>query len=210
MAFLNHACGAIQKTTAPGRHHAGPEKDGASPIVNGSGPAGEDARINTLAGTQRGVSVIAGPLLAILLIALVISWHLPLFRTELLVFLENDVTLLGAVVTLAETDLFLCSIVVLFGMVIPFMKLLALLYAWFALPQARARSWIKSISGFSKFSMLDVMLIAIVIVGIKGIGMGKVTVEYGLYVYAVVVLSVLLLSSWMLIAANRPSGAGRL
>ncbi|MCX7347171.1 MAG: paraquat-inducible protein A [Alphaproteobacteria bacterium] len=158
---------------------------------------------NTLAGQQRGLTRLIGPLLAMTLVALPISWHLPLFRTELLVFLENEVTLLGAVITLAETDLFLCAIVVLFGMAIPFMKLLALLYAWFALPQARAQSWINTISKISKFSMLDVMLIAIVIVGLKGVGMGKVTVEYGLYAYASVVIFALLLSSWMQVVAGR-------
>jgi len=158
---------------------------------------------NTLAGRQRGLTRLIGPLLAVTLVALPITWHLPLFRTELLVFLENEVTLLGAATTLAETDLFLCAIVVLFGMVIPFVKLTALLYSWFAMPQRKAQLWIDFISKLSKFSMLDVMLIAIVIVGLKGVGMGKVKVEYGLYAYAIVVLIVLLLSSWMQVAAGR-------
>lgn len=158
---------------------------------------------NTLAAGQRGWPRLIGPLLAIALMALPISWHLPLFRTELLIFLESDVTMLGAVRSLAGIDIFLCTIVVLFGMLIPFLKLAALLYAWFSLPQAQAGAWIKTISGFSKYSMLDIMLIAVVIVGLKGIGMGKVSVEYGLYVYAGVVIAVLLLSSWMQSAAAR-------
>jgi paraquat-inducible protein A len=171
--------------------------------MNTKSPNPQPETANTLAGHQRGLTRLIGPLLAMTLVALPISWHLPLFRTELLVFLENEVTLLGAVITLAETDLFLCAIVVLFGMAIPFMKLLALLYAWFALPQARAQSWINAIGKISKFSMLDVMLIAIVIVGLKGVGMGKVKVEYGLYAYALVVIFALLLSSWMQVVAGR-------
>jgi len=71
------------------------------------------------------------------------------------------------------------------------------------LPQARAQSWINAIGKISKFSMLDVMLIAIVIVGLKGVGMGKVKVEYGLYAYALVVIFALLLSSWMQVVAGR-------
>ena len=67
----------------------------------------------------------------------------------------------------------------------------------------RAQSWINTISKISKFSMLDVMLIAIVIVGLKGVGMGKVKVEYGLYAYASVVIIALLLSSWMQVVAGR-------
>lgn len=151
----------------------------------------------TLAARQAGAARLIGPLLGVALIALPLSWHLPLFHTELLVFLENDVTLVGAVQTLWETDLFLCAVVVLFGMAVPLVKLVALLFAWYALPLARARQWIARISKLSKFSMLDVLLIAVVIVGLKGIGMGKVSVAYGLYVYAGVVIAVLVLSSLM-------------
>jgi paraquat-inducible protein A len=171
--------------------------------MNAKSPNLQSKVADPLAGQQRGPTRLIGPLLAMTLVALTISWHLPLFRTELLVFLENEVTLLGAETTLAETDLFLCAVVVLFGMMIPFMKLSALLYAWLALPHARAHSWINSISKISKFSMLDVMLIAIVIVGLKGVGMGKVKVEYGLYAYASVVIIALLLSSWMQVVAER-------
>ncbi len=172
-----------------------------------AGNAATPARANTLAGGQHGPARLIGPCLALMLVVLPLSWHLPLIQTELLVFLENDVTLLGAVVALAETDLFLCAVVVLFGMAIPFLKLAALLYAWYALPHGRARAWIAVISRFSKYSMLDVMLIALVIVGLKGVGMGKVRVEYGLYVYAGVVISVLLLSSWMQAVAARGSAS---
>ena len=85
----------------------------------------------------------------------------------------------------------------------PFIKLLTLLYAWFVLPPTRAQSWINASGKISKFSMLDVMLIAITIVGLKGVGLGKVEAEYGLYANTVVVLSVLFLSFWMEIEARR-------
>jgi uncharacterized paraquat-inducible protein A len=165
--------------------------------VADKGKTAHHARANTLAGQQAGPGRLIAPLLAMALVALPISWHLPLFRTEWLVFLENDVTLLGAVRTLAATDLFLCAIVVLFGMAIPFMKLAALLYAWLAMPAETARAWIDAIGKVSKFAMLDVLLLALVIVGLKGVGMGKVSVAYGLYVYASVVMLVLLVSAWM-------------
>ena len=145
-----------------------------------SSPSGENTA-NTIAGQQTGPARLTGALLALALIALLLSWHLPLFHTEFLVFLENDVTLIGAVQTLWETDLFLCAVVVIFGIVAPFLKLVALLYAWYALPLPRARGWIARISKLSKFSMLDVPADRfVVIVGLKGIGMGKVTVAYPL------------------------------
>jgi paraquat-inducible protein A len=151
----------------------------------------------TLAHREGGWGRLIGSLLVIMLLILPMTWAMPLFRTEFLVFLTNEVTVLGAVRTLANTDIFLCAIVVLFGMIIPFVKLTALIYAWFVLPYPRAFIWISRLSTISKFSMLDVMLIAITIAGLKGVGLGKVEIEYGFYIYSTVVLSILILSSWM-------------
>jgi paraquat-inducible protein A len=173
--------------------------------MNGVTLNGPSALVSTFASRQHGSARLIGPLLAMVLFALPFTWQLPLFRTELLVFIENEVTVVGAVQTLVTTDLLLCAIVILFGMVFPFMKLLTLLYTWFVLPPTRAQLWINAIGKVSKFSMLDVMLIAITIVGLKGVGLGKVEIEYGLYAYAVVVLSVLFLSFWMEIEVNRIS-----
>ena len=192
------------------RHNGGDSMRWGAGTVDASksSPPGETA--NTIAGQQTtGPARLTGALLALALIALLLSWHLPLFHTEFLVFLENDVTLIGAVQTLWETDLFLCAVVVIFGIAAPFLKLVALLYAWYALPLPRARGWIARISKLSKFSMLDVLLIAVVIVGLKGIGKGKVTVAYGLYVYAGVVIAVLILSSLMLAVAAGSDDSGR-
>jgi paraquat-inducible protein A len=163
----------------------------------------EAATRGTLAGRAKGWAMLIGPLLAVTLLILPITWWMPLFRTELLVFLENDVTILGAVQSLADIDLFLCAIVILFGMMVPVVKLMASLYVWFVLAPDPARRWIGYLGKVSKFSMLDVFLIAVTIVGLKGVGLGKVEVEYGLYAFAGVVLAILLLSFWMLAAAER-------
>ena len=152
---------------------------------------------------MQGPARLITPLLVIALIVLPFTWWLPLFRTELLVFLENDVTVIGAVQSLAEIDWFLCAIIVIFGMVIPFGKLAGLLYAWLILPADRGRVWIGILNKISKFSMLDVFLIAITIVGLKGVGLGKVEIAYGLYAFAAVVLTILGLSFWAQTLAAR-------
>jgi uncharacterized paraquat-inducible protein A len=157
----------------------------------------------TLAGRASGLAKMIGPMLAVTLVVLPMTWWMPLFRTELLVFLENDVTVLGAVQSLAEIDLFLCAIVVMFGMAIPVLKLIVSLYAWFVLPSGLARSWIGYLGKISKFSMLDVFLIAVTIVGLKGVGLGKVEIEYGLYAFSATVLAILLLAFWMQSEAER-------
>jgi uncharacterized paraquat-inducible protein A len=127
-------------------------------------------------------------------VALPFTWFMPLFRTELLVFLDNEVSVIAAARTLFEADLLLFTVIVLFGMVVPVMKLTGLLYAWSVLPAEAGRAWIGALNKISKFSMLDIFLIAVTIVGLKGVGLGKVEIAYGLYAFASVVLMILALS----------------
>jgi paraquat-inducible protein A len=167
-------------------------------------------RRDTLARRAGGAATLIGPLLLSTLILLPASWAMPLFRTELLVFLGHEVTVLGAVRSLWGIDLFLCAVVVLFGMVLPLVKLGGFLVAWLALPAPLGARWIAALGKISKFSMLDIMLIAVTIVGFKGVGLGSVSVEYGLYVYAGVVIAALVLSAWMQqVAEGLGARAGR-
>jgi paraquat-inducible protein A len=179
----------------------------AGPIMSDRASASIEG---TLANREGGWGQVIGCLLVITVLILPMTWAMPLFRTELLVFLTNEVTVLGAVRTLARTDFFLCAIVVSFGMIVPLTKLSALLYAWFILPCPRASIWIERLSMISKFSMLDVMLIAITIVGLKGVGLGKVEIEYGFYIYSTVVISILILSSWMQVKGSAGKEAAAL
>lgn len=165
---------------------------------------------DTLARHAAGWQTLIAPLLVTTLILLPASWFMPLFRTELLWVLGNEVTVAGAVRSLWDVDLFLCGVVVLFGMVLPAVKLAGLLVAWTARPAPQGARWIAALGKVSKFSMLDIMLIAVTIVGFKGVGLGKVSVAYGLYVYAGVVIAALVLSFWMQRAADALSSpAGR-
>jgi paraquat-inducible protein A len=157
----------------------------ASPLENQS-----------FAGSATGVDRLVLPLLAIALIALPFTWFLPLFRTELLVFLDNEVTVIGAARTLFQADLLLFAVIVLFGMVVPVVKLAGLIYGWALQPRERGRVWIGALGKISKFSMLDLFLIAVTIVGLKGVGLGKVEIAYGLHAFASVVLMILALSFW--------------
>jgi len=155
-----------------------------------------DAQTESFAHQAQGLDRLVLPLLVLALVALPFTWFLPLFRTELLVFLDNEVTVMGAARTLLKADLLLFAVIVLFGMIVPVAKLVALLHAWTILPREKARGWIGGLNKISKFSMLDIFLIAVTIVGLKGVGLGKVETAYGLYAFAGVVLMILALSFW--------------
>lgn len=155
-----------------------------------------DAQTQSFARQAQGAERLILPLLAAALIALPFTWFLPLFRTELLVFLDNEVTVIGAARTLFKADLLLFAVIVLFGMVVPVAKLAGLIYAWAIQPCAKGRASIGALNKISKFSMLDIFLIAVTIVGLKGVGLGEVEIAYGLYAFAAVVLMILALSFW--------------
>jgi len=150
----------------------------------------------SFARSAKGLDRLILPLLVLVLVALPFTWFLPLFRTELLVFLDNEVTVIGAAKTLFKADLLLFAVIILFGMVVPVAKLAGLIYAWAILPYDEARAWIGGLNKISKFSMLDIFLIAVTIVGLKGVGLGKVEVAYGLHAFAGIVLMILALSFW--------------
>ena len=92
------------------------------------------SRSHSFARHSKGWDRLILPLLALALIALPFTWFLPLFRTELLVFLDNEVTVIGAARTLFKVDLLLFAVIVVFGIMVPVAKLAGLLYAWTMLP----------------------------------------------------------------------------
>ena len=61
-------------------------------------------------------------------------------------FLDNEVTVIGAARTLLRADLLLFAIIVLFGMVVPVAKLAGLIYAWAIVPREAGRAWIGSLN----------------------------------------------------------------
>lgn len=154
------------------------------------------SRSHAFARQAKGFDRLILPLLALALATLPFTWFLPLFRTELLIFLDNEVTVIGAARTLLKADLLLFAVIVLFGMMVPVAKLAGLIFAWAMLPRETGRAWIGALNKISKFSMLDLFLIAVTIVGLKGVGLGKVEIAYGLYAFAAVVLMILALSFW--------------
>jgi uncharacterized paraquat-inducible protein A len=175
------------------------------PASRRSTPKGS-AETRPLGFGREGWAVLIGPCLILALAALPLAWTQPLFRTELLYVFGDEVSVLGAVRSLAATDWALCAVVVVFGIVAPVAKILGLLHAWYGLPPERAAPRIALVARLGKFSMLDIMLVAVSIVALKGIGLGSVAVAWGLYLYAVVVLAVMALSSWMQALAQGRSG----
>src|SRR6185295_9970993 len=78
-------------------------------------------------------------------------------------------------------DKFLFLIVVVFGMVFPFVKMIASIMCWYRFDAGAAQKLNRTLFFLAKLSMLDIMLVALVVVVFKGINIGTVRISYGLY-----------------------------
>lgn len=115
-------------------------------------------------------------------------WTAPLLSTEILwVFSSSPISIWNGVQDLYETDLFLAVVVVLFAMIMPYAKTLLLVFAQFSEGET-ARRLLPVLEVMGRLSMTDVFLIAIYVLAYKGVGLGTVKIEWGLYAFTALVL----------------------
>lgn len=127
-----------------------------------------------------------------LLVLYPISWQAPLMRAGLLPFFALDeISILSGIATLWGEDILLASLVALFAIAAPIVKTLGLVLIHFG--QAPSRL----LTGFTvmgKFAMADVFLIALYILLVKGVGLGRVETAWGLWLFTACTLVSLAIS----------------
>jgi paraquat-inducible protein A len=145
-----------------------------------------------LATATRGAYVLIGPALLILLLSFPVVLFVPLLTTSLWFFDRSDITLAHAAYELFDIDKFLFAVVVVFGIAFPSIKMMLSVLFWYCFTIPTAVRYAGLLGSLSKLSMLDVMLLAIFVIAFKGVGVGTIRVEYGLYIYTLVVLGSLI------------------
>lgn len=135
-----------------------------------------------------------------LLILFPVAWLAPLAKAgfAMPLFGGKEISILGGVIELAGSDVFLCAIVGIFAILIPYSKTIVLLGAQFG-QLGSADRWLKVLGYLGKLSMADVFLIAMYVVLIKGIGFGNIEIQWGLYLFTLLVLA----SIWATWATER-------
>ena len=142
-----------------------------------------------------------------LLILYPISWFSPLMSAGLLpLFGMSEITIISGILTLWQNDPFLSLIVVLFAVLLPMGKTLCKVAIDFGLAP---KSWTHALAILSRLAMADVFLIALYITAAKGIGVGRVETEWGMYLFTFCVLLTLLVSVMSSSALSRSSPSGR-
>ncbi|WP_439104658.1 paraquat-inducible protein A [Celeribacter marinus] len=127
-----------------------------------------------------------------LLIAFPIAWGAPLLRAGFLpVFGLSEISVLSGVASLWQTDILLALVVIVLAMVAPIAKVLTLEGVLSNRLPARIKPWLFHLG---RLAMADVFLIAIYITVAKGIGIGRLEVAWGMYLFTACVVTSLALS----------------
>jgi uncharacterized paraquat-inducible protein A len=127
-----------------------------------------------------------------LLVVFPIAWSAPLMRAGLLpLFGLSEITVLSGLAALWDSDRALAVIVALFAIVAPYAKTLALAGVQLGVLPARL---LGPVQWLGRLAMADIFLIAIYIVVVKGVGVGRVETAWGLYLFTGAVLASLALS----------------
>ncbi|MEK0082781.1 paraquat-inducible protein A [Benzoatithermus flavus] len=163
---------------------------------------------DSAAERMEGAARLIGPLLIASFLLQPLAWWLPLFTARVPFLWDQEVSIASGLVELWRLDPLLCAVVLLFSVLIPLVKSIALVWVWHRVPHARARRLLDRLSLLAKLSMTEVFLLAVIIVGIKGVGIGRIEVSAGLYGFAAIVLLSLAASTWAC-AALASAGDGK-
>ncbi len=124
-------------------------------------------------------------LLFIATFTLALGLAMPLMNVSKLYFFEENPSLLSIIQSLwGGGDQLLAIIIAFFSVALPITKLGV---AQMAAMQGRstARSWHNSVALLSKWSMLDVLLVALVIFGVKTSGLATAIAQPGLWFFTI-------------------------
>lgn len=170
-------------------------------------------RSGSLAATAQGRNQWIGPMLILSLVLLVLGLTLPALSVGNFL-IRKDYSLLQAVWAFWQAgNYFLFAVVGAFSVLVPAAKTLLCAYVWFAVPREHphAIKLVRLLASLSKWSMLDVFIIAITVLVLEGSLISRADIHLGLIAFAAAVL----LSTFglrrmaALIAAERQQAAGQ-
>jgi len=127
-----------------------------------------------------------------LLVLFPIAWFAPLMKAGLLPFFKlKELSVMSGISSLLDKDLFLAIIVILFAIIAPIAKVIGTALIQFG---RVTDTWKPTIQVMGKFAMADIFLVAIYIVVAKGVGVGRLEVGWGLYLFTACVLAGFIIS----------------
>ena len=128
-----------------------------------------------------------------LIVLFPIAWFAPLMRAGLglPLFSLDEISVISGLQSLWETDVYLALLVTFFALFAPFLKTLGLALLHFGL---LSPSTLPTLHILGKLAMADIFLIALYITLSKGIGIGRIEIAWGLYLFTACIIASLALS----------------
>jgi hypothetical protein len=114
-----------------------------------------------------------GPLLLLALALVPVTWWLPLFTARIPFLWRQEVSIASGLLDLWRLDLVLCLVVLFFSVLAPLAKGAALVWVWYRVPAHLARRQLDRLAILGKLAMTEIFLLAVIIVGLKGVGIGR-------------------------------------
>lgn len=127
---------------------------------------------------------------------LLAAFFAPLLTLKRMVIFSDTITLVSALASLAgEGQLALFALLLAFSVLFPIAKIGCLFYVWNHGDDGstRARRALRWLARLGKWSMLDVFVVALLVVGVKLRWVADVEVRFGLYLFGGSVLLTMLL-----------------
>ena len=137
-----------------------------------------------------------------LLILFPVAWFAPLLRAgiALPLFGLSEISIISGLQELWQSDVILALLVTFFALFAPYLKTIGLALVQFDLLAPRA---LPALHLLGKLAMADIFLIALYIIVIKGVGLTRVEVAWGLYLFTACVLAAITFGH--LVDKSRPS-----
>ena len=127
-----------------------------------------------------------------LLILFPIAWFAPLMRAGLLpLFSLSEISVISGLQSLWGSDVFLTLIITAFALFAPYLKTIGLALLHFNLASPKL---MPALSWLSKLAMADIFLIALYLVVTKGVGIGKIEIAWGLYLFTACIIASIAIS----------------
>lgn len=168
----------------------------------------------SLARRARGLDRLIEPALFVSFVLLCLGLTVPVIRVSRLFFFTDEVSILQGIGTLYDAGEYLIAAVVLiFSVLFPLTKIFCALYLWRTpgVGAPRHRRVARLVEELGKWSMLDVLVAALVIVSVKASFIADAGAEPGLYLFFASVLIAMLATIRIrqaVTAAERAAGEG--
>ena len=128
-----------------------------------------------------------------LLVLFPVAWFAPLLRAAFLpLFGMNEISVISGLQSLWGSDVFLALLVTALALFAPYLKTIGLALVHFDLLDARVKP---VLAWMGRLAMADIFLMALYIVVIKGIGVGRIETAWGLYLFSGCVIASLVISA---------------